>query len=39
MMTERQGYQLKMHNVTIKDLVLKSHLLRKIEKIVKWDFI
>lgn len=39
MMTEQQGYQLKMHNVTIEDLVPKSHLLRKIERIVKWDFI
>ena len=39
MMTERQGYQIKMHCVTIEDLVPDDHLLRKVEGIVKWDFI
>ncbi len=39
MMIEQQGYQIKMNNVTIADLVPKSHLLRKIARIVKWDFI
>ena len=39
MMTERQGYQIKMHSLTIEDLVPESHLLRKVERIVKWDFI
>ena len=39
MMSERQGYQIKMHSLTIEDLVPESHMLRKVERIVKWDFI
>ena len=39
MMTERQGYQIKMHSLTIEDLVPEDHLLRKVERIMKWDFI
>ena len=39
MMTERQGYQIKMHCLTIEDLVPDDHLLRKVEGIVKWNFI
>ena len=38
-MTERQGYQIKIHSLTIEDLVPENHLLRKVERIVKWDFI
>ena len=39
MMTERQGYQMKMHSLTIEGLVPENHLLRKVERVVKWDFI
>lgn len=39
MMTERLEYQIKMHSLTIEDLVPEGHLLRKAEMMVKWDFI
>ena len=39
MLTERQGYQIQMHSVTIEDLVPECHLLRKVERLVKWGFI
>ena len=39
MLTERQGYQIQMHSVTIEDLVPEGHLLRKVERLVKWGFI
>jgi len=39
MMTEQRGCQLKLHSVTIEDLVPANHLLRKVEQVVDFDFI
>ncbi len=39
MMTERNGVQLKLHSVTIEDLVPQDHMLRKIEAAVDFSFI
>lgn len=39
MLTERAGVQIKLHCVTIEDLVPQDHLLRKIEAVVDFSFI
>ena len=39
MLTERTGHQLKMHCVTLEDLVPQNHFLRKVESVVDFSFI
>lgn len=39
MMTRKNNFQLKMHMVTIEDLVPQEHLLRKIDSLIDFSFI
>jgi len=39
MLTERDGVQIKLHCITIEDLVPEGHFLRKVEKAVDFSFI
>jgi transposase len=39
MLTERDGVQLKLHSITIEDLVPENHFLRKLETVVDFSFI
>ena len=39
MLTQRKGVQLKLHSITIEDLVPSNHFLRKLEAIVDFSFI
>ena len=39
MMTQRENTQIKLHNITIEDLVPKDHFLRKLEAMVDFSFI
>lgn len=38
-LTERAGIQIKVHGVTLRDLVLQEHFLRKLENAVDFSFI
>jgi hypothetical protein len=39
MLTERDGIQIKMHCITLEDLVPEEHFLRKLESAVDFNFI
>jgi|GEM_PF-2153317 len=39
MLTQRESMQLKLHSITIEDLVLEKHFLRKLENTVDFSFI
>ena len=39
MMTERRTHQLKMYTLTLEDMVPQDHFLRKVDKLINFDFI